>query len=65
MCLAARGKLVSALEHLSLILGDQSLLHQPDVSETMRHVLFVAEQRGVSADRYWAKLPRVTHPTWH
>lgn len=64
VCLAARGRLLNSLEHLSLILEDQSLLHRVDVSETMRHVLFIAEQRGVPVDPYWTRLPHATGPTW-
>jgi len=56
MCLAAHGKLVGALEHLSLIAGEQGVLAQTDVSGVMRHVLFVAQELDLSVDRYWPRL---------
>jgi len=61
MCLAAHGKLVRALEHLSLIVEEQGALAQTNVSETMRHVLFVAQELGLPVDCYWSRLAPSSH----
>jgi len=56
MCLAAHGKLACALEHLSLIVEEHGAPPRTDVREAMRHVLFVAQELGLSVDRYWPRL---------
>ena len=61
MCLAAHGKLVRALEHLSLIVEEQDVLAQTDVSEAMRHVLFVAQELGLPVDRFWPRRAQLNH----